>query len=68
MIIEEKLNMLKMYCKCKGVILCSFLDDEMKICECLNGIMCLCKELFDSIIFIDILLGFFFLCECFFFE
>lgn len=68
MTIEEKSNMLKMYCNRKGVTLCSSLDDETKIRERSNGTMCLRKELFDSITLIDTPPGFPFLCERFFSE
>lgn len=41
MIFEEKLNMLKMFCKYKGVRLYSFLKEYIKICKFFNGILCL---------------------------
>lgn len=68
MTIEEKSNMLEMLCKRKGVRLCSSLDEETKIRKLSNDTMCLSKQLFDSITYIDTLPGFPFLCEQFFNE
>lgn len=66
MTFEEKSNMLKMFCKHKGVRLYSSLKEHTKTRKLSNGTLCLSQELFDSLTEIDTPPGFPFLCEQFF--